>query len=135
MHSVTSNAVALAFKGMEVVECGKIDNDKGFYIKYACGLMEQWNCRSFGDTTLNQMYNLYSAYVTIEFTKPYKAGTVPLSYSAYVPTIYGSTPNVWFGTSNDGTVSNTQIPMEVISYYPYNLNGVSYYVHTVGFWN
>lgn len=134
MHSVSSNAVALAFKGMEVVECGKIDNDKGFYIKYACGLMEQWNYRTFGNTTLNQMYNIYSAYVTMEFTKPYKVGTVPIQYSGYVPTTRGASPSVWFGNSNDGSTTNTEMRMEIFSFYPYNLSGIEYYVYTVGFW-
>lgn len=132
-NNAISTSITNALKTMKVVECGKIDNNKGFYIKYESGLMEQWNYRTFGNTTL-QGTPLYKANLYTAFSIPYKAGSVPMQIDAYVPGIYGATPVVWFSTSNVSTTDSNGTTLSVISDYPYNLNGVGYYIHSVGFW-
>jgi hypothetical protein len=139
MQSVTSNSVALAFKGMEVVECGKIYPDReaqdNWYIKYDCGLIEEWFLYSGVIPDMTSAGNIFMSYKMINFPIPLKSGTKSLSFEAKVLSSYRSTPNIWAGASNDGTDSNTQQSVGYYSWYRNtNMRTVNVSFHVVGFW-
>lgn len=139
MQSVTSNSVALAFKGMEVVECGKIYPDReaqdNWYIKYDCGLIEEWWTYSGMLPNLSSTGNLYYAYKSVTFPIALKAGTVALEFHVFNHSVYGRTPSLWFSTDNNGTNTNTKQQFGIYATYPYaNMGNVNVRFHLVGFW-
>lgn len=139
MQSVTSNAVALAFKGMEVVECGKIYPDReaqdNWYIKYGCGLIEEWWTYSGVIDDLSPAGNIFTSNKAITFPIPLKQGTKALSFDVRNQCTYGQTPQLWFGTTNDKTDDNTKQGIAYYSWYRYTgMANVNVRFHLVGFW-
>ena len=134
MQSVTSNAVASAFNGFEVEEYGKIGTN-GYYVKYANGLMEQYEEKTFPNVTLAGSGEIKLTTFTVNLSKTYKTGTTPIQVDIHVPSIYGRTPVVWLKQGeNSVTETNTNVVLSINASYPYNLNGQKYILHTKGWW-
>lgn len=134
MQSVSSNAVAEAFNGFEVEEYGKIGTN-GYYVKYANGLMEQYEEKTFPNVTLQSSSGVYMySGMSVSLTKAYKTGTTPIDVEIHLSVIYGITPRIWIGSGNNGTENNNTVVFDVFSDYPYGLNGTKYFLHTKGWW-
>jgi hypothetical protein len=139
MQSVTSNAVALAFKGMTIAECGKIagreEYDDSWYIKYDSGIIEEWWVQSSIIPSMSGS-PIASSHFTVTFPIPLKSGTTCLQFDVHNQSIYGTSGTVWFGTSNGASDSNTKQSVECYSTYPYSSSSMRGNVkfHVVGFW-
>lgn len=134
-HSVTSGAVYNAFKGMSVAECGKIGTN-GFYVKYDNGYMEQVQEFTAPDMTLQQVYDgsFYTGIIRVNLAIPYKEGTTPINVTFYNPARYGATPIMFYASCNNDTDTNSSLCLQVMSFYPYNINGQKYYLRSCGWW-
>ena len=134
MHSVSSNAVAKAFNGFEVEEYGKISTN-GYYVKYANGLMEQYEEKTFPNQTLTGSGEIKSTSFTTTLAKAYKNGTTPIQIDIHIASVYSRTVVVWLRQGdNYATESNSSVVLSICAAYPYNLSGNKYILHTKGWW-
>lgn len=134
MQSVTSNSVALAFNGFEVVEYGKIGTN-GYYVKYANGLMEQYEEKTMPNVTLQGSGEIKSTSFSATLAKAYKTDTTPIQVDIHVSSIYSRTVVVWLKQGdNFASETNTTVCLSINATYPYNLNGQKYMLHTKGWW-
>ena len=134
MHSVSSNAVAKALKGMKVIKEGSVSSGNGYYIKFDNGLIFVTDIFSMGRDTLAENYRLYAYHFPVNLPVALKTNTKPLFFNAQLNSIYGTTPNVWFIPSNDYTTTNTVFSLQAISYYPYTFNGETVNFTYIGWW-
>ena len=86
LHAVTSNAVANAFKGMTITECGKIPGreqyDDSWYIKYDSGIIEEWWIASSLIPAMSGSPIAHCDF-TVTFPIPLKEGTKALQFDIY----------------------------------------------------
>lgn len=134
MQSVTSNSVALAFNGFEVEEYGKIGTN-GYYVKYANGIMEQYQEETMPNVTLQGSGETKSTSLFVTLAKPYKTGTTPIQVDFHIASVYGITPVLWLKQGeNNNTETNSLVGLSICASYPYNINGTKYMLHTKGWW-
>lgn len=139
MHAVTSNAVANAFKGMTIAECGKIagreEYDDSWYIKYDCGIIEEWWVQSAIIPNMSGS-PIAGAHFTATFPIPLKSGTTALQFDVHNLSVGGTSATVWFGTSNGASDSNTKQSVNCFASYPYSGSALQGNIkfHVVGFW-
>ena len=137
MHSVTSNAVYQSFKGMSVVECGKITGreqyDDSWYIKYDSGIIEEWWVQSSVIPAFTGS-PIAKAEFNVTYPIPLKTGTRALQFDVYNVSRYGATGSLWFGTQNGFTDTNAKKSVSAYSDYQYNALSDNVQFHVVGFW-
>lgn len=137
MNAVTSNAVYNSFKGMSIVECGKIPGreqyDDSWYVKYDSGIIEEWWVYS---SIIPAMTGspIASCNFTVTFPIPLKSGTVALQFDIYNQSSQGLSATEWFGSSNSASDNNTRQSVSAFATYPYAAQSGNVRMHVVGFW-
>lgn len=137
MNAVTSNAVYESFKGMNIVECGKIPGreqyDDSWYVKYDSGIIEEWWVQSSLIPAMSGS-PIASCSFTVTFPIPLKTGTYALQFDIYNQSVGGTSATEWFGTNNAVSDNNTRISVSAFSTYAYPNQTGNVRMHVVGFW-
>lgn len=137
MQSVTSNAVAEAFNGMEVTESGYTDlntPNNGWYVKYKCGLIVEDFIVSHR-VTFTALGNIYKYDTSLPLPVALKLNTKPVSVSASIESVRSSgIQGAWVGCTNENSDSNTRLYYQLLCYYGYSNAYITVRFHVVGFW-
>ena len=138
MQSVTSNAVAQAFNGMEVTESGYADPNypqNGWYTKYACGIIVEDFLISHSSAAFTARGSLYISDKSSNIPVALKAKTQPIVANASVKSVYSSGKNgVWVACTNEGSDSNTKVYYQLVSHSSGNITNIIVRFHIVGWW-
>ncbi len=121
----------------EIIEEGRIPGreqyDDSYYIKYSNGLIEEWWVSSSLIPAMSGSPIAHCDF-TVTFPIPLKAGTVALQFDIHNQNVKSASAQLWFGTSNGASDSNTRQSVSAYATYPYPNQSGNVKMHVVGFW-